>query len=75
MTDNTSHNLTVIESMSEELDATPPLSLKSNIRPLFIFQGKTTKVFQELHHSLGKKKVLDCFLLHADLSYKEQLNN
>ena len=58
MTDSTSHNLRVIESVCDELDIDEiPGTLLCNIHPLMMFQGKIKELCQEIHDTLGNKKI------------------
>ena len=67
MTDSTSHNLEVIEEVCEELEVdSVPATLLCNIHPLMMFQGKIKALCQEIHDSLGKKKINECFLVDVE---------
>ena len=66
MTDSTSHNLEVMENVCNRLDAEPPKSLLCNVHPLMMFQRKVKEVFQLLHDTLGKERIVDCFLVDVD---------
>ena len=67
MTDSTSHNLQVIEEVCEELEVeNVPDTLLCNIHPLMMFQGKIKALCQEIHDSLGKKKINECFLVDVE---------
>jgi len=68
MTDSTSHNLTVMESVCNEFDAEIPKSLTCNIHPLMMIQRKMNDVYQLLHDTLGKEKIVDCFLVDVDFA-------
>lgn len=71
MTDSTSHNLTVMESVCEKFDAAPPKSLTCNMHPLMMFQRQVTSVFRQIHDSLGKEKILDCFMVDVDFASED----
>ena len=66
MTDSTSHNLTVIEKVCDHFEARHPKALLCNIHPLMMFQRKMQEVYQLLHDTLGKDKIVDCFLVDVD---------
>lgn len=67
MTDSTSHNLEVIEAVCDELDVdNVPSTLLCNIHPLMMFQGKIKELCQDIHDSLGKKKISECFLVDVE---------
>ena len=58
MTDSTSHNLEVTESVGEKFEVQNiPGILLFNIRPLMMLQGKIKELFQDIHDSLGKKEL------------------
>ena len=67
MTDSTSHNLEVIERVCQELEVEEvPRTLLCNVHPLMMFQGKIKELCQEIHDSLGKKKISECFLVDIE---------
>ena len=71
MTDSTSHNLEVMDLVSEELGIEyVPKTLLCNVHPLMMFQGKMKELCQEIHNSLGNKKITDCFLV--DVEFKNE---
>ena len=64
MTDSTSHNLEVNESVCEKFEVeNVPGILLCNIRPLMMLQGKIKELFQDIHDSLGKKELVNVSLL------------
>ena len=67
ITDNTSHNLTVMDSVCDQFEAEAPKVLLCNVHPL-MFQRKVKKVFQLLHDSLGKDQIIGCFLVDVDFA-------
>ena len=71
MTDSTSHNLTVMESVCEKFDVSPPKSLTCNMHPLMMFQRQVTSVFQQIHDSISKEKILDCFMVDVDFTNED----
>ena len=76
MTDSTSHNLEVIESVCEELEVEEiPRTLLCNVHPLMLFQGKIKQLCQEIHDSLGKKKISECFLVDVEFRNESFLQN
>ena len=67
MTDSTAHNLQVIGPVVEVLNVDHiPKTLLFNVHPLVIFQGKIKKLCQEIHNSLGNKKIIESFLVDVD---------
>ena len=61
MTDNTSHNLNVIEQVCKDLNVeNVPGQLLCNVHPLMLFQKKIKEMCQQIHNELGKQKVSDC---------------
>ena len=67
MTGSTAHNLKVIGQVVEELNVDHiPKTLLFNVHPLMIFQGKIKKLCQEIHNSLGNKKIIESFLVDVD---------
>ena len=71
MTDSTSHNLTVMESVCDRFEAESPKALLCNVHPLMMFQRKVKDVFQLLHDTLGKDRILDCFLVDVDFANED----
>ena len=72
MTDSTSHNLTVMDSVCEHFEAnSSPKSLVCNVHPLMMFQRKVKDVFQLIHDSLGKERLVDCFLVDVDFARED----
>ena len=66
-----SHYLGVIELVAEEHEVDHiPKTLLRNIHSLMMFQGKIKKLFQDIHNSLGNKKITDFFL--ADVEFKNE---
>ena len=58
MTDSTSHNLEVIESVCKEDDIKAPKALTCNIHPLMMMmQRKVKEVFHLIHNTIGSDKV------------------
>ena len=43
-----------------------PGTLLCNVHPLMMLQGKVKELCQEIHNSLGKRKISDCFLVDVD---------
>ena len=68
MTDSTSHNLEVIENVCERFGAEVPKTLLCNVHPLMMFQRKVKDIFQLLHDTLGKDRIVDCFLVDVDFA-------
>ena len=67
MTDSTSHNLEVIEQVCNEMEVeNVPATLLCNIHPLMMLQGKIKELCQEIHDSLGKRKINECFLVDVE---------
>lgn len=67
MTDSTSHNLEVMESVCEDFNVKAPKALTCNIHPLMMMQRKVKEVFRLLHDMIGADKVKECFLTDIDL--------
>ena len=62
MTDSTSHNKGVIELVCEELNVEQiPATLLCNVHPLMMFQSKMKELCQEIHDSLGNRKIRNAF--------------
>ena len=68
MSDSTSHNLNVIESVCESYDVAPPKALTCNIHPLMMMQRKVKDVFCVLHDTIGAEKLNQCFLSDVDFA-------
>ena len=69
--DSTSHNLEVTEAVCQELGVEEvPRTLLCNVHPLMMFQGKIKELCQEIHDSLGNKKIHECFLV--DVEFKNE---
>ena len=67
MTDRTAHNLKVIEQVAEELNVNHiPKSLLCNLHPLMMFQVKIKELCQDIHNSLGSKRIVESFLVDVD---------
>ena len=67
MTDSTAHNLQVIEEVCQEFAVEDvPGTFLCNVHPLMMLQGKVKELCQEIHNSLGKRKISDCFLVDVD---------
>ena len=71
MTDSTSHNLEVIESVCKEFDIKAPKALTCNIHPLMMMQRKVKEVFRLIHNTIGSDKVKECFLTDNDLANED----
>lgn len=71
MTDSTSHNLEVMENVCERHGVEPPKSLLCNVHPLMMFQRKVKEIFQLLHDTLGKDKIVECFLVDVDFANED----
>ena len=63
MHDSTSHNLKVINNVCERFNVEAPKSLLCNIHPLMMFQRQVKDVFQSVHDTLGKDRIVECFLV------------
>lgn len=60
ITDSMSHYLEVIGLLGDELEVEHiPKILLCNIHLLMMFQGKMNKLYQDIHNSLGIKKIAD----------------
>ena len=70
MTDSTSHNLEVMESVCKEFDVKAPKALICNIHPLMM-QKKVKEVFRLIHDTVGSDKVKECFLTDIDLANED----
>ena len=68
MSDSTSHNLNVIESVCESYNVAPPKALTCNIHPLMMMQRKVKEVFCVLHDTIGAEKLKQCFLSDVDFA-------
>ena len=67
MTNSTSHNLEVIKGVCEKFEVKNILgTLLCNIHPLMMLQGKIKKLCQEMHDSLRKKTIGECFLVDVE---------
>ena len=67
MTDSTAHNLNVIQQVCDDLEVeTTPSTLLCNVHPLMMFQGKIKQLCQQIHESLGKSKISECFLVDVE---------
>ena len=72
MTDSTSHNLEVIESVCKEDDIKAPKALTCNIHPLMMMmQIKVKEVFHLIHNTIGSDRVKECFLTDNDLANED----
>ena len=67
MSDNTAHNLEVIEKVCEDVGAeNNPLVILCNIHSLMMFQRKIKELCQELHDMIGKNRIKECFLVDIE---------
>ena len=67
MTDSTSHNIGVIELVSQELGVVQsPKTLLCNVHPLLLFQRLIKNLCLSIHNSIGKRKLKDCFLVDIE---------
>ena len=67
MIGNTAHNLRVIEQVAEEIHVDHiPKTLLCNVHPLMMFQGKTKEPCQDIHNSLGNKKIIESCLVEVN---------
>ena len=67
MSDNTAHNLEVIEKVCEDEGAeNNPLVILCNIHSLMMFQRKMKELCQELHDMIGKNRIKECFLVDIE---------
>ena len=67
MADSISHNLEVIESFCEKFEVDNiPGTLLCNIHSLMMLQGINKELCQEIHDSLGKKRIGECFLVDVE---------
>ena len=71
MHDSTSHNLQVMEAVCKQFEfEETPRALLCNIHPIMMLQEKIKELCQEIHDSLGKKKINKCFLV--DVEFKNE---
>ena len=67
MSDSTSHNLGVMDLVCENLEVeSVPSAILCNVHPLMMFHNKIKLLFEQIHATLGKKKIKDCFLVDVD---------
>ena len=60
------YNLLILQ-VCEDLDVDEsPAALLCNVHPLMMFQRKIKELFQQIHDSLGKQKISDCFLVGVE---------
>ena len=71
MHDSTSHNLKVINNVCERFNVEAPKSLLCNIHPLMMFQRQVKDVFQSVHDTLGKDRIVECFLVDVDFANED----
>ena len=71
MHDSTSHNLQVTEAVCKQFEIVEtPRALLCNIHPIMMLQEKIKELCQEIHYSLGNKKINECFLV--DVEFKNE---
>ena len=68
MSDSTSHNLNVIESVCDTYNVKHPKALTCNVHPLMMMQRKVKDVFRVLHDTIGADKLQQCFLSDVDFA-------
>ena len=68
MSDSTSHNLNIIESVCDEYEVEHPKALTCNVHPLMMMQRKVKEVFRVLHDTIGADKLKQCFLSDVDFA-------
>ena len=68
MTDSTSHNLNVLESVCDDYGVKHPKALTCNIHPLMMMQRKVKEIFRVLHDTIGADKLKQCFLSDVDFA-------
>ena len=68
MTDSTSHNLNVMESLCDDNGVKHPKALTCNIHPLMMMQRKVKDIFRMIHDTIGADKLKQCFLSDVDFA-------
>ena len=56
-----------MDNVCDQFEAEVPKALLCNVHPL-MFQRKVKEVFQLLHDTLGKDRIVDCFLVDVDFA-------
>ena len=71
MTDSLALNLGVLQMVSEKLNSehNSP-NLLCNVHPLMMFQNKIKDLCQQIHDSIGKKRLHDCFMVDVEFTNK-----
>ena len=76
MTDNTAHNIKVIEEVAKELNVDHiPKTLLCKVHPLMTFRGKIKELCQDIHNSLETRNSQNVFLYILILKMKRLLSN